>query len=149
MKVTSLMAIERYSHVMHMVSHVVGKLRKDVSMYDALRAYFPHGTVTGAPKIRTMEIIAELEGERRGGYGGASRYFDMSGNCDTALAIRTIWMKRTASPTCRRPAASCTTARRRRSTWSPATRRGRRCARSRSRRSGRTACRAGRWGIDG
>ena len=61
--------------------------------YDALRAYFPHGTVTGAPKIRTMEIIAELEGERRGGYGGCVGYFDMSGNCDTALAIRTIWMK--------------------------------------------------------
>jgi anthranilate synthase component 1 len=92
-KVTSLMEIERYSHVMHMVSHVVGKLRSDVSTYDALRAYFPHGTVTGAPKIRTMEIIAELEGERRGGYGGCVGYFDMSGNCDTALAIRTIWMK--------------------------------------------------------
>jgi anthranilate synthase component 1 len=92
-RVTSLMAIERYSHVMHMVSHVIGKLRADVSTYDALRAYFPHGTVTGAPKIRTMEIIAELEGERRGGYGGCIGYFDMSGNCDTALAIRTIWMK--------------------------------------------------------
>ena len=92
-KATSLMAIERYSHVMHMVSHVVGRLRPDVSTYDALRAYFPHGTVTGAPKIRTMEIIAELEGERRGGYGGCVGYFDMSGNCDTALAIRTIWMK--------------------------------------------------------
>lgn len=92
-QVTSLMAIERYSHVMHMVSHVVGKLRGDVTTYDALRAYFPHGTVTGAPKIRTMEIIAELEGERRGGYGGCVGYFDMSGNCDTALAIRTIWMK--------------------------------------------------------
>jgi anthranilate synthase component 1 len=92
-RVTSLMAIERYSHVMHMVSHVVGKLRPDVTAYDALRAYFPHGTVTGAPKIRTMEIIAELEQERRGGYGGTVAYFDMSGNCDSALAIRTIWMK--------------------------------------------------------
>ena len=92
-RVTQLMAIERYSHVMHMVSHVIGKLRPDVSAYDALRAYFPHGTVTGAPKIRTMEIIAELEGEKRGGYGGCVGYFDMSGNCDTALAIRTIWMK--------------------------------------------------------
>ncbi len=92
-KVTSLMAIERYSHVMHMVSHVIGKLRGDVSTYDALRAYFPHGTVTGAPKIRTMEIIAELEQQQRGGYGGCVGYFDMSGNCDTALAIRTIWMK--------------------------------------------------------
>jgi anthranilate synthase component 1 len=92
-QVTSLMEIERYSHVMHMVSHVIGELRADVTTYDALRAYFPHGTVTGAPKIRTMEIIAELEGERRGGYGGCVGYFDMSGNCDTALAIRTIWMK--------------------------------------------------------
>jgi anthranilate synthase component 1 len=92
-QVTSLMAIERYSHVMHMVSHVVGKLRPDVTTYDALRAYFPHGTVTGAPKIRTMEIIAELEQEQRGGYGGCVGYFDMSGNCDTALSIRTIWMK--------------------------------------------------------
>lgn len=92
-EVTSLMAVERYSHVMHMVSHVIGKLRSDVSAYDAVRAYFPHGTVTGAPKIRTMEIIAELEGEQRGGYGGCVGYFDLSGNCDTALAIRTIWMK--------------------------------------------------------
>jgi anthranilate synthase component 1 len=87
------MEIERYSHVMHLVSHVVGKLRPELTTYDALRAYFPHGTVTGAPKIRTMEIIAELEGERRGGYGGTVGYIDMSGNCDTALAIRTIWMK--------------------------------------------------------
>jgi anthranilate synthase component 1 len=92
-EVTALMEIERYSHVMHMVSHVVGKLRPDVTTYDALRAYFPHGTVTGAPKIRTMEIIAELEGEQRGGYGGCVGYIDMSGNCDTALAIRTVWMK--------------------------------------------------------
>ncbi|MBF6600456.1 MAG: anthranilate synthase component I [Dehalococcoidia bacterium] len=92
-RVTQLMAVERYSHVMHMVSHVTGTLRDDVAAYDALRAYFPHGTVTGAPKIRTMEIIAELEGERRGGYGGCIVYFDMSGNCDSALAIRTIWMK--------------------------------------------------------
>ncbi|MCK9520053.1 MAG: anthranilate synthase component I [Dehalococcoidia bacterium] len=92
-RATALMEIERYSHVMHMVSHVVGKLRPGVSTYDALRAYFPHGTVTGAPKIRTMEIIAELEGEQRGGYGGCIGYIDMSGNCDTALAIRTIWMK--------------------------------------------------------
>ena len=78
-EVTSLMTIERYSHVMHMVSHVVGRLRPDVTAYDALRAYFPHGTVTGAPKIRTMEIIAELEGEQRGGYGGCVGYFDLGG----------------------------------------------------------------------
>ncbi|HJP41294.1 MAG TPA: anthranilate synthase component I [Dehalococcoidia bacterium] len=92
-QVTSLMEIERYSHVMHMVSHVIGKLRDGTTPFNALRAYFPHGTVTGAPKIRTMEIIAELERERRGGYGGCVGYIDMSGNCDTALAIRTIWMK--------------------------------------------------------
>jgi anthranilate synthase component 1 len=92
-EVTALMAVERYSHVMHLVSHVVGDLREGISTYDALRAYFPHGTVTGAPKIRTMEIIAELEQEQRGGYGGCVGYFDLSGNCDTALAIRTIWMK--------------------------------------------------------
>lgn len=91
--VTELMQIERYSHVMHMVSHVKGELRPEVSGYDALRAYFPHGTVTGAPKIRTMEIIAELEGERRGGYGGCVGYIDLFGNVQTALAIRTIWMK--------------------------------------------------------
>ncbi len=92
-EVTALMEIERYSHVMHMVSHVVGVLRPDVSVYDALRAYFPHGTVTGAPKIRTMEIIAELEQEQRGGYAGCVGYFDLGGNLDTALSIRTIWMK--------------------------------------------------------
>ena len=92
-QVTAMMELEKYSHVMHMVSHVIGQLSPGVTAYDALRAYFPHGTVTGAPKIRTMEIIAELEGEQRGGYGGAVGYVDMSGNCDTALAIRTIWMK--------------------------------------------------------
>ncbi len=92
-RVTAMMELEKYSHVMHMVSHVVGELSPGVSSYDALRAYFPHGTVTGAPKIRTMEIIAELEGEQRGGYGGTVGYIDMSGNCDTALAIRTVWMK--------------------------------------------------------
>lgn len=92
-EVTALMEIERYSHVMHMVSHVVGRLRPEVTVYDALRAYFPHGTVTGAPKIRTMEIIAELEQEQRGGYAGCVGYFDLGGNLDTALSIRTIWMK--------------------------------------------------------
>lgn len=91
--VTQLFEIERYSHVMHMVSHIVGRLRPGVTVYDAFRAYFPHGTVTGAPKIRTMEIIAELEGEQRGGYGGCIGYFDMSGNMDSALALRTIWIK--------------------------------------------------------
>ena len=96
-RVTSLMAIERYSHVMHMVSHVIGRLRTDVSTYDALRAYFPHGTVTGAPKIRTMEIIAELEGEQRGGYGGCVGYVDYSGNMDTCIALRTIVIQQPAA----------------------------------------------------
>ena len=92
-EVTSLMAVERYSHVMHLVSHVVGNLRDGVTTTTPCAPISPHGTVTGAPKIRTMEIIAELEGEQRGGYGGCVGYFDLSGNCDTALAIRTIWMK--------------------------------------------------------
>ncbi len=92
-QVTQLFQIEKYSHVMHLVSHVIGRLRPGVSIYDSLRAYFPHGTVTGAPKIRTMEIIAELEGEQRGGYGGCVGYIDLFGNSQMALALRTIWMK--------------------------------------------------------
>ena len=92
-RVTQLMQVEKYSQVMHLVSHIVGRLRPDVTPYDALRAYFPHGTVTGAPKIRTMEIIAELEPELRGPYGGCVGYVDMSGNVDTALTIRTIVVK--------------------------------------------------------
>ena len=91
--VTQLMDIERYSHVMHLVSHVQGKLRSGFSQFDALRACFPAGTVSGAPKIRAMEIIAELEPDRRGPYAGAVGYFDFSGNLDTAIAIRTIVIK--------------------------------------------------------
>jgi anthranilate synthase component 1 len=92
-KVTQFMDIERYSHVMHLVSHVQGKLRAGLTPYDALRACFPAGTVTGAPKIRAMEIIAELEPEKRGPYSGAVGYFDFRGNLDTAIAIRTIVVK--------------------------------------------------------
>ncbi len=92
-EVTELLAVEKYSHVMHLVSHVVGRLKPELTSYDALRACFPAGTVTGAPKIRAMEIIAELESDRRGPYAGAVGYFDLSGNLDTALAIRTIVMK--------------------------------------------------------
>jgi len=84
------MDVERYSHVMHLVSHVQGKLRPGLSHFDALRAGFPAGTVSGAPKIRAMEIIAELEPDKRGPYAGAVGYFDFSGNLDTAIAIRTI-----------------------------------------------------------
>ncbi|MEX2430685.1 MAG: anthranilate synthase component I family protein, partial [Dehalococcoidia bacterium] len=92
-RVTQMMDVERYSHVMHLVSHVEGILKPELSPYDALRACFPAGTVSGAPKIRAMEIIAELEGERRGSYAGAVGYFSFSGNMDTAIAIRTMVVK--------------------------------------------------------
>ena len=91
--VTQLMDVEHYSHVMHLVSHVQGSLRDGLSSLDALRACFPAGTVSGAPKIRAMEIIAELEPDKRGPYAGAVGYFDFSGNLDTAIAIRTIVIK--------------------------------------------------------
>ena len=87
--VTQLMDVERFSHVMHLVSHVEGQLRPELTPYDALRSCFPAGTVSGAPKIRAMEIIAEIEGEKRGPYGGAVGYFSFSGNMDTALVLRT------------------------------------------------------------
>ena len=92
-RVTQLMEVERYSHVMHLVSHVAGRLKPELTPYDALRACFPAGTVSGAPKIRAMEIIAELEPERRGPYAGAVGYFSFSGNMDTAITIRTIVFK--------------------------------------------------------
>jgi anthranilate synthase component 1 len=90
---TQVMDVERYSHVMHLVSHVTGRLRDGLTSYDALRACFPAGTVSGAPKIRAMEIIAELERDRRGTYAGAVGWFDLGGNMDTAITIRTILMK--------------------------------------------------------
>ncbi|MFC1983457.1 anthranilate synthase component I [Chloroflexota bacterium] len=90
--VSELMDVERYSHVMHLVTHVQGKLRRDMTSFDALRACFPAGTVSGAPKIRAMEIIAELEPEKRGPYAGAVGYFSFSGNMDMAIAIRTMVM---------------------------------------------------------
>ena len=92
-EVTDLMNVERYSHVMHIVSHVVGELREGYTAYDALRACFPAGTLSGAPKIRAMEIIAEMEPDRRGPYGGAVGYFDLKGNMDTAITIRTLVIK--------------------------------------------------------
>jgi anthranilate synthase component 1 len=88
--VKDFMIIERYSHLMHLVSRVTGQLKDGMSAYDALRACFPAGTLSGAPKIRAMEIISELEPIRRGPYGGAVGYFDFSGNMDTAITIRTI-----------------------------------------------------------
>ncbi len=89
-RVPELMTVERYSHVMHLVSHVEGKLRPEYSSADALRSCFPAGTVSGAPKIRAMQIIAELEPDKRGPYAGAVGYFAFSGNMDTAITIRTI-----------------------------------------------------------
>ncbi|MBL7198905.1 MAG: anthranilate synthase component I [Anaerolineae bacterium] len=91
--VPELLATERYSHVIHLVSHVTGQLREDVDAYDLLRATFPAGTVSGAPKVRAMEIIEELEGVRRGPYAGAVGYFGFNGNMDTCIAIRTIVMQ--------------------------------------------------------
>jgi len=90
--VSELMDVERYSHVMHLVTHVQGRLRREMTAFDALRACFPAGTVSGAPKIRAMEIIAELEPEKRGPYAGAVGYFSFSGNMDMAIAIRTMVM---------------------------------------------------------
>lgn len=87
------MIIERYSHVMHIVSNVTGQLRDDLTTMDALRATFPAGTVSGAPKVRAMEIIDELESVKRGIYAGAVGYLSWSGNLDTAIAIRTAIIK--------------------------------------------------------
>ncbi|ACY16081.1 anthranilate synthase component I [Haliangium ochraceum] len=89
-EVSEYMSIERYSHVMHMVSHVQGTLAEGLSWHDVLRAAFPAGTLSGAPKIRAMEIIDELEPHRRGIYGGAVGYVSYSGNMDSAIAIRTL-----------------------------------------------------------
>ncbi|MGD9762952.1 MAG: anthranilate synthase component I [Candidatus Binatia bacterium] len=89
-QVTERMAIERYSHVMHLVSNVRGELAPGLDGFDAFRATFPAGTLSGAPKIRAMEIIEQLEPVRRGVYGGAIGYFGFSGNMDTAIAIRTM-----------------------------------------------------------
>ena len=92
-QVSEFMEVERYSHVMHLVSHVTGRLRAELTPYDALRASFPAGTLSGAPKVRAMEIIAELEGERRGVYGGAVGYFSHAGNLDMAITLRTLVLK--------------------------------------------------------
>jgi anthranilate synthase component 1 len=92
-RVTELLQIERYSHVMHLVSNIEARLREDCTAMDALRACFPAGTVTGAPKIRAMEVIAELERERRGVYAGAIGYLGFAGSLDTCIAIRTMVIK--------------------------------------------------------
>lgn len=92
-KVTELMTVERYSHVMHLVSNVEGDLQDGLDAFDVLRASFPAGTVSGAPKVRAMEIIEELEPTRRGPYAGAVGYFSYSGNMDMCITIRTLIVK--------------------------------------------------------
>jgi anthranilate synthase component 1 len=92
-KVETFMAVETYSHVMHIVSSVVGELREDVGPMDALRAVLPAGTLSGAPKVRAMQIIDELEPVRRGGYGGAIGYLSYTGDLDTCIHIRTVVAK--------------------------------------------------------
>jgi anthranilate synthase component 1 len=92
-EVNELMAIERYSHVIHLVSNVRGKLAPGKSAFDLFVSTFPAGTVSGAPKIRAMQIIAELEPEKRGLYAGAIGYFGFNGNLDTCIVIRTIVMQ--------------------------------------------------------
>ncbi len=91
--VPDFMFVEKFSHVMHLVSHVTGHLRPDMTALDALRACFPAGTVSGAPKIRAMEIIAELEGEQRGIYAGAVGHVGFNGDLDTCIALRTMVVK--------------------------------------------------------
>ncbi len=89
-RVTQQMVIERYSHVMHIGSHVIGRLRADQNAFDAMRATFPAGTVSGAPKVRAMQLIADLEKTRRGFYAGAVGYFGFDGNLDSCIALRSI-----------------------------------------------------------
>lgn len=89
-KVSDFFTVEKYSHVMHIVSHVEGKLRPELTAFDLVRAAFPAGTVSGAPKVRALEIIAELEPDARGAYAGTIGYFGFDGNMDTCLAIRTM-----------------------------------------------------------
>jgi anthranilate synthase component 1 len=93
LKVSELMTIEKYSHVMHIVSDVSGRIRKGKDIFDVVRATFPAGTVTGAPKVRAMEIIEELENVKRGPYAGSIGYFSFSGNLDSCITIRTILIK--------------------------------------------------------
>ena len=89
-RVSDFFTIEKYSHVMHIVSHVEGKLRPEFTAFDLVRAAFPHGTVSGAPKVRALEIISELEPDARGAYAGMIGYFGFDGNMDTCLALRTL-----------------------------------------------------------
>src|SRR5438093_731929 len=92
-RVTEMMGIERYSHVMHIVSNVTGRLRSGCTAFDLVKATFPAGTVSGAPKIRAMQIISELEQTRRGCYAGAIGYFGFDGNIDSCIALRCAVLK--------------------------------------------------------
>ncbi|MEZ5406281.1 MAG: anthranilate synthase component I [Verrucomicrobiia bacterium] len=92
-KVSEFMTVERYSHVMHLSSHVEGELHSEKNMFDVMRATFPAGTVSGSPKVRAMQIIAELEPTQRATYAGAVGYFSFSGNLDSCIAIRTLLLK--------------------------------------------------------
>jgi len=92
-KVDEFMTIERYSHVMHIVSNVTGQLQAAYNAYDLMRATFPAGTVSGAPKVRAMQIISELEATQRGPYAGAVGYFSFGGNLDSCITLRTALLK--------------------------------------------------------
>ena len=92
-ELSDVMTVERYSHVMHLCSTVTGRLQPGKTAFDALRSCLPAGTLSGAPKVRAMEIIDELEPHRRGPYGGAVGYIDFSGNMDTCIALRTMVLK--------------------------------------------------------
>ena len=92
-QLSDVMTVERYSHVMHLCSTVTGRLQPGKTAFDALRSCLPAGTLSGAPKVRAMEIIDELEPHRRGPYGGAVGYVDFSGNMDTCIALRTMVLK--------------------------------------------------------
>ncbi len=92
-KVAGLMFVERFSHVMHLVSSLKARLREDLDCFDALASTFPAGTLSGAPKVRAMEIIDELEPTRRGAYAGSVMYFDYSGNLDSCIVLRTMYVK--------------------------------------------------------
>jgi anthranilate synthase component 1 len=92
-RVTKYMEVERYSHVLHLVSHVEGRLKPELDALDALRSVFPAGTLSGAPKVRAMQLIAAAENERRGLYGGAAGYLGYDGNLDTAITIRSAVLR--------------------------------------------------------
>jgi anthranilate synthase component 1 len=93
-RVNDLMTVKQFSHVQHIVSHVVGRLNNNYDAYDALKAVFPAGTVSGAPKVRAMEVIEELEPTFRGPYAGALGYFSFNGSCDFAITIRSIFLNK-------------------------------------------------------